>query len=135
MIRRFAIAESSMTPALQAGDFVVTVPLRQPSRGAIVVFTDPRESDFTLVKRIIGLPGEVVEIANGVVTIDGQPLDDRWSAVATEGDGTWSLPNTSVFVLGDLRTMSSDSRTMGPIPTDGCQRVVARYWPRPRLAL
>lgn len=124
-----------MAPALEAGDYVVAVPMRKPTRGAIVVFEHPRRPDFTLVKRVIGLPGELVAISDGVVTIDGHPLNDVWSTVLTDGNGSWSLPATSVFVLGDLRTMSSDSRALGPIATDGCHRVVARYWPRPRLAL
>ena len=124
-----------MAPALEAGDYVVTIPMRTPTRGTVVVFEHPHQPGFMMVKRIIGLPGEEIAISNGTVTVDGKALDDGWTTVFTAGEGLWTLTDGLIFVLGDHRTMSSDSRTMGPISTIGCRRVVARYWPRPRLKL
>lgn len=131
MIRRFAIAESSMEPALSDGDYVITVPVRSVARGQVVVFEHPSRPGFYLVKRVVGLPGEQLTIENGDVFIDGVRFDDPWTTVATSGDGSWTITEGTAFVLGDLRTMSSDSRTLGPIPIARCRRVTWRYWPRP----
>jgi signal peptidase I len=135
--RRFEIREPSMSPMLEPGDWVVA---RKHSgileRGDIVVFTDPTGSGMNLVKRVIGLPGERVAIVDGQVSINGAILADRWATGVTRPDGEWTIPEDHVWVLGDNRGMSrSDGRMLGPTPIDtiGWQ-VVARYWPRNRIA-
>lgn len=120
-----------MEPALSDGDYVVTLTLRTATRGQVVVFEHPGRPGFHLVKRIVGLPGEVVSITDGAVAIDGEPLEDRWTTTITPGNSSWTVPLDSVFVLGDARTMSNDSRALGPIEISSCRRVVLRYWPRP----
>ncbi|HHC08037.1 MAG TPA: signal peptidase I [Actinobacteria bacterium] len=134
--RRFAIVESSMEPALEPGDWVLarraTGPLR---RGDVVVFPDPLESDRFLVKRVVGLGGERIELVDGRVLVDGRPLDDPWGRGPTRPSDVWDVPDDAVFVLGDRRTVSAgDSRRIGPLPRSRIGwRVVARYWPPGRV--
>lgn len=132
-MRRFEVAEESMAPALRPGDYLVTRRLRTPGRGDLVVLPHPARTAFWLVKRIVGLPGERVEIADGRVTVDGHPLPP-FLDLPTPGAGTWTVDGDEVFVLSDARARTqADSRTFGPVPAAGCRRVVARYWPPGRL--
>jgi signal peptidase I len=135
--RRFEIKEASMSPTLEAGDWVLA---RRhgavTERGDIVVFTDPTGSGMHLVKRVIGLPGEHVAVVDGHVSVDGAVLADRWANGITRPDREWLIPEGHVWVLGDNRNMSrSDGRMLGPTAVDtiGWQ-VIARYWPRNRIA-
>lgn len=133
--RRFAIVDSSMAPSLEPDDWVlakrVTGP---PDRGDIVMFPDPAATGRTLVKRVIALPWERVGIESGRVTINDAVLADRWTSGITEPEGSWTVPEGHVWVLGDNRGAStSDSRTVGPIAIDSISwRVVGRYWPTSR---
>lgn len=136
--RRFAILEDSMSPGLRAGDWVIARRRsRNVERGDIVVFTDPKGSGMLLVKRVIGLANEHIEIERGRVTIGGALLADRWASGITAPDGSWDIPPDHVWVLGDNRSRSaSDSRTMGPLPIAAVTwRVTARYWPSDRMGL
>ncbi len=134
--RRFEIRESSMSPTLDPGDWVIARRISGiPDRGDIVVFRDPTGSGMNLVKRVIGLPGESIAISNGSVSIDGAILADRWAVGATSPDGEWNVPEHHIWVLGDNRGASrADGRTIGTTPLEAAQwQVVARYWPRGRL--
>jgi signal peptidase I len=138
MLRRFEIKESSMSPALESGDWVVAKRLSGPlGRGDIVVFDDPTGTGMNLVKRVIGVAGERVEIENGRVTIDGAVLADRWANGVTSPAGEWEIPQDHIWVLGDNRPRSrADSRVFGPIPTEDTKwHVVARYWPTARSGM
>lgn len=134
--RRYVIREESMLPTLAPGDWVVA---RRRSahveRADIVVFNDPAGSGMSLVKRVIGLPGEHVGIDAGRVTIDGVLLADRWANGITRPDGVWEVGPDEVWVLGDHRAVSaSDSRTVGPIPLASIEwTVLWVYWPRDRI--
>ncbi len=121
-----------MEPALSDGDYVITVRLLSVARGQVVVFEHPHQPGFHLVKRIVGLPGEVITVADGDVAINGESFADPWTTSVTSGKASWQVSGDTVFVLGDSRTISSDSRTLGPIPISRCRRVAWRYWPRPR---
>ena len=135
VMRRFAIVEQSMAPALEPGDWVVAV--RQSGaidRGDVVITGDPTGSGMQLVKRVIGLPGEHLSIESGRVVIDGALLADRWASGATRPEGSWAIPDGHVFLLGDNRGAStSDSRIVGPIPIEALTWVVkAVYYPTAR---
>ena len=131
-LRRYEIAEHSMQPAFDPGDYVIAQVRRGiPDRGDVVIFNHPKRPGFELVKRVVGLPGEDVAISNAQVHIDGSVLAEPWADGPTIGDGSWSLGDLEVFVLGDNRAHSAgDSRTVGPIPLgDVGWRVDFRYWP------
>lgn len=130
--RRYEIRESSMEPQLSQGDYVLARARSRPlERGEIVIVPHPEVPGFELAKRVIGLPGEVVDLSNGYVHINGVVLAETWADGPTRPDGEWTLDSSSVFVLGDNRPASAaDSRTLGPIDASLIKWcVVARYWP------
>lgn len=125
-----------MEPHLTNGDWVIARRRTGvPSRGDIIVFSDPAGSGMNLVKRVIGLPGECIGIRGGRVTVDGALLADRWASGTTSPDGAWYVPDGYVWLLGDNRAAStSDGRILGPTPLDEVDWVVvARYWPSSRV--
>jgi signal peptidase I len=129
---RFAVAEESMAPALLPGDYLVARRLRRPlRRGDVVVLAHPTRPSFYLVKRVVGLPGEKVDIGGGRVHIDGRPQAEGWANGPTLGNGSWRLGPAEAFVLGDSRALSADdSRIIGPVPLQTIEwRAVVRYWP------
>jgi signal peptidase I len=135
-LRRYEIAESSMEPALWAGDYVMARRVEAALvRGDIIVIPHPEMQRFDLVKRLIGMPGETVNIAGGQVHIDGVTLAEPWAQGPVRPDGEWRLGPDEVFVLGDNRAISAaDSRTIGPVGRNAVRwRVVARYWPPSRI--
>jgi signal peptidase I len=134
-LRAFMIpgGAKSMAPALLPGDrIVVDTGGGTPNRGEIWVFSDPK---VTMVKRVIGLPGETVEVAGGKVLINGEPLDEPYP---TSPIG-YSMPqlrlgNDEYFVLGDSRNASLDSHTLGPLPRSRMiGRANHRIWPKERM--
>jgi signal peptidase I len=137
----YTVAKTSMEPRIHDGDrlFVNKLAYRtgEPSRGDVVVFdtTDvPGSGDApgtTLVKRVIGLPGEVVQALDGDIVIDGAVIDDPWSdGDPTAAFGPVRVPEEMLFVLGDNRGLSVDSRTFGAVPIDSViGRVEAIIWP------
>ncbi|MFV1998997.1 MAG: signal peptidase I [Acidimicrobiia bacterium] len=134
--RRFEIKEDSMVPHLGPGDWVMAWRRTGiPARGEIVVFADLDDPGVSLVKRVIGLPGERVEIKDGRVHIDGAILADRWAVGATFPDSTSLVPQGCLWVLGDNRGVSaSDSRSRGAVPiADIGWKLGFRYWPRSHI--
>lgn len=129
-VTRFEVAEASMEPALQQGDYLIAMATATLQRGTVVIYPDPLMPHRFLVKRAVGLAGEKVSIAAGQVAIDGAVLAERWADGPTRPDGEWLIPAGSIFTLGDNRRISSgDGRQSGPIPTAGVRRAVWRYWP------
>jgi signal peptidase I len=118
---------------------------REPKRGDIVVFetTDAVHEECleggTFVKRIIGLPGELVVVTgDGFVSIDGRRLDEPYVDPARRGGspGAWRVDEDSYFMMGDNRRQSCDSRRWGSLPRDRIiGEVFAIYWPPGRIGL
>jgi signal peptidase I len=118
--------------------------IRDPRRGEIVVFRAPRAAGATcggagtFVKRIIGLPGDVVEMKNGYVYVNGRAIDESAYIESSfqRGNewGLWDVSRSAYFLLGDNRTNSCDSRAFGVVArSDLIGPVVARYWPPTRV--
>jgi signal peptidase I len=132
---------SSMQPNLRTNERLVVEKLsyrfHAPERGDIVVLRDPDGGPDLLIKRVIGLPGERVTVAEGRVYVDGVALDEPYLNQATNGSGrSWFVPPLNVFVMGDNRGASRDSRVFGPVPLDSLVgRAVLRYWPLDELAV
>lgn len=130
------IASDSMEPALAAGDVVLvsrSVPdVDELRRGDLVAFEDPRNGQRS-VKRVIGLPGEEVVILDGVLHVDGRPTEEPWvDPEVVDGSfmRTFRVPDGAVFVLGDNRMNSLDSRDYGPLDADDLEgRVLVTLWP------
>jgi len=113
-------------------------PFKELARGDVVVFRYPKNPSVFYIKRIIGLPGEKIEISNGEVKIfnsenpNGFLLDEsKYLSPSVETGGEVSLKlDNEYFVMGDNREYSSDSRSWGPVPEkDVMGKVVLRAWP------
>jgi signal peptidase I len=125
----------SMEPTLHSDQRLVVEKVSYrfhgPRRGDVIVLKSPRESSELLIKRVIGLPGEAVEIRQGRVYINGQEWDEPY--LERSPGGNWGpiivLP-LHVFVLGDNRSFSNDSRAFGMVPIENIVgRAWVSYWP------
>ena len=112
-------------------------PFHPPHRGEVIVFHFPGDRSRDFVKRVIGLPGEVVEVRAGQTLIDGQPLDEPYISHQDLGSmQPFEVPLESYFVMGDNRRVSNDSRDWGPVPEDDLiGRAWVSYWPLDRLQI
>lgn len=120
LINRFVIFQvgvpsGSMENTIMTGDKVLTFRLSylfgNPKRGDIVVFPYPDDEEVDYIKRIIGLPGETLEIREGILYIDGEPLMEEYLKEPMKGDfGPVTVPEGSYFMMGDNRNTSMDSR-------------------------
>jgi signal peptidase I len=100
--------------------------LHAPNRGDVVVLKVNDDAEDLLIKRVIALPGETVEVRDGQVFIDGEPLEESYLSQQTRGHyGPVYVPPLHVFVLGDNRSASNDSRSFGPVHI---KRVIGRAW-------
>jgi signal peptidase I len=130
----------SMQPNLYQGYRVViekvSYRFHLPRRGDIVVADRPGE-EVSLIKRVIGLPGETIEVRDGHVMIDGQPIEEPWVADFGGPDyGPKEVPEGYVFILGDNRPVSRDSRSIGPVPLSTIEgRAWLVYWPLEEIRL
>lgn len=162
MVQNFKIEGSSMEPNLHNGQYIlvnkliyfhfdinaplrllpgmeeierrIIYPFRPPHRGDIIVFEYPRDVSKDYIKRVIALPGDIVEFnGNGQVSVNGQPLNETYlQGVPTYcnpgsicADGPVVVPSGTIFVMGDNRTNSSDSREWSALPLD---RVIGQAW-------
>jgi signal peptidase I len=142
VVQAFKIPSSSMVPTLKVGDHIlvwkfmygVKIPLvdqklltRCPERGDIIVFVYPRDKSKDFIKRVIGLPGEKVEIVGKKILVNDKPLEDPWGYYTKSHVNTGSprdsygprvVPPDSLFVMGDNRDNSQDSRYWGFVDLD-----------------
>jgi signal peptidase I len=143
LLAHFVVEGSSMYSTLTTGDRVfvnkLSYRLHEPNRGDVVVLHEIRgTTERDLIKRVIALEGEEVEMRSCEVRIDGQLLVEPYldPTVVTPGNcggdfGPLTVPSDTVFVMGDNRAGSQDSRALGPIPTeDIVGRAFVVFWPR-----
>lgn len=131
------VPTGSMLPTIQLEDRLIVDKLffkfSPLKRGDVVVFHAPPAADETddLVKRIIGLPGETLEVRDGYVWINGQPLNEPYILERPNYTyGPVSIPPNSYFVMGDNRNNSKDSHFWGFLPKENITgKVLIRYWP------
>ena len=106
-------------------------------RGDIIVFRYPRDTTKSYIKRVIGVAGDRVRIVNGKVFVNGQALDEDYVPSDYADDRPYAelvVPRNTYFVLGDHRTMSSDSREFGPVNERYIYgKAVFGYWPMEKL--
>ncbi len=137
---RVRVENVSMKPTLEPGQFLlvnrVSYKLGKPHIGDIIVFHAPGVSDQDYIKRVIGLPGDEVHVENGTVFINNQPLYEPYISEMPNYTGSWTVPDTEYFVLGDNRNNSSDSHLWGFVPeNDIVGRALLIYWPFTDFAL
>jgi signal peptidase I len=133
---RAVVDGPSMQPNFYTGQFVIVNRFAYyfggPLRGDVVVLHDPKDPSQDFIKRIVGLPGETIEIKKGRVYANGVFLEEPYIAdfCRVGCDGTWTLDNDHFFVLGDNRNHSLDSHRFGPIHRELLVGLAwIRYWP------
>jgi signal peptidase I len=140
VVGRVRVENISMQPTLHEGEFVLVNKLAYRlgdyQRGDIIVFHYPRNPEEDYIKRIIGLPGDVVSVGNGQVNVNGQVLEEPYIAAAPEYTSSWTVPDGQIFVLGDNRNQSSDSHSWGFVPgANVVGRALIIYWPLEELRI
>jgi signal peptidase I len=151
VVQAFKIPSSSMEPTLLVGDHILVnkfiygiripvigkkvFPFSQPRRGDIIVFIFPNDRSKDFIKRAIGLPGEKVEIKERMIYINDRLIEDPWGHFSSWGPGARDtygpimVPPHSLFVMGDNRDNSEDSRYWGFVPlNDVLGKAFVMYW-------
>jgi signal peptidase I len=133
----FRVQGTSMQPLLADGERIIVnkfvYRFHPIERGDVVVFWYPREPQISFIKRVVGLPGEVVELRRGALFVNGQRISEGY--LASQYRDSDNYPPTEVkrgfyFVLGDHRNSSNDSRTWGEVPERYIYgKAVYRFWP------
>lgn len=131
---RIRVDGYSMEPTLQSGEFVIVnklaYKLGSPQIGDVIVFRYPRDPQQEYIKRVIGLPGDVVKVMNGQVYVNGEALKETYIEAQPNYQGTWNVPKNAIFVLGDNRNNSSDSHNWGTVPMNYViGKAIFVYWP------
>ncbi|NWG16946.1 MAG: signal peptidase I [Chloroflexi bacterium] len=137
---RFIVEGPSMQPNFYTGQVLVVSRLHymmgNPQRGDIVVFNPPNQpaDEPPYIKRIIGLPGDKVEIRETLVYVNDVLIEEPYINEPCRSsmcpDGSWQLGENEYFVMGDNRNHSSDSRRFGPITSEAIiGEALIRYWP------
>ncbi|MGI6755407.1 MAG: signal peptidase I [Atopobiaceae bacterium] len=141
----YLVPSGSMLETIQEGDRLigekVSYHFTEPEAGDVVTFQDPEDSSMTLIKRVIATGGQTVDLQDGVVYVDGQALDEPYTlGKPSEPLGNtvvpggisypYTVPEGSVWVMGDNRTNSLDSRYFGAVSVDKISsHAVLIYWP------
>ena len=127
---RYRVQGHSMLPTLHEGEYLIinklSYQLDDPGRGDIIVLHYPRDPSREYIKRIIGLPGDQVEVSDGQVQVNGRLLREPYlEGTPTYQTQSWTVPDNHFFVLGDNRNNSSDSRDWSFLPRN---EIVGKAW-------
>jgi signal peptidase I len=144
IVQPYVIPSGSMIPTIELQDRVIAnkfvYRFSEPERGDIVVLEDPTGSVDTLIKRVVAVGGETVDLIGGEVVVDGVVLDEPYThGLPSEPmiqEMPYTVPEGHVWLMGDNRTNSADSRVFGSVPVSEIKgRVIIRYWPPQRIGL
>ncbi len=149
IVQAFWIPSGSMIPTLEVNDRVLVAKFWnwffEPSRGSLYVFKYPMDPDRDFVKRVIAVPGDIVDMKDGVVYINGKPIQedyvthhDRYTMRANRffPEVPFKVPEKKYFMLGDNRSNSQDSRYWGYAELKDMRGpVFFRYWPLNRIGI
>lgn len=143
VVRPYEIPSGSMLETIQLEDRILSEKIsyytRGPQQGEVVTFIDPLDSNTTLIKRVIAVGGQTVDLVDGVVYVDGQPLEESSytggkPSYPLEGPAQiqypYTVPDGCIWCMGDNRTNSSDSRYFGAVPVSSVTgHAFFTYWP------
>jgi len=135
VIQSYHVEGASMEPGLRTEQYVlvnkIAYSFAAPARGDVVVFHSPQNTSNDFIKRVIGLPGDIITIDSTYVWVNGTLLHEPYiSAAANPFGKKWVVPANSYFVLGDNRPVSDDSRYWDYVPKDFIVgKAVLIYWP------
>lgn len=132
VVGRVRVENISMQPTLHEGEFILVNKLAYRlgdfQRGDIIVFHHDPTEDY--IKRVIGLPGDVIDVRGNHVYINKQMMDEPYIAAPPHYTGSWKVPEGQIFVLGDNRNQSSDSHQWGYVNENTVVgRALVVYWP------
>jgi signal peptidase I len=127
---RYRVQGHSMLPTLHEGEYLIINKLSyfldEPNRGDVIVLHFPRDRSREYIKRVIGLPGDHIEVSGSTVTVNGVPLSEPYiNGTAAYRTASWTVPEDQFFVMGDNRNNSSDSRSWSFLPRDD---IVGKAW-------
>jgi len=134
-MQNFRVEGFSMEPNFHDGQFLlvnkVEYMLHAPQRGDVIVFRYPNDPTRDFIKRIIGLPGDMVEVKNSEILVNRVPLHEIYPLnISTYNYGPVTVGTEEYFVLGDNRNNSSDSHSWGMLPTKNIiGKAWLSYWP------
>lgn len=134
-VQSYTVEGSSMMPNIQAREYIMankaSYRSSEPQRGQVIIFDPPFESPRPYIKRVIGLPGETVEIRDGQVFINGEPLQEPDTIPAPNYEmSAREVPGNEYFVLGDNRNSSRDSSDGWTVPRENIiGKAWFTYWP------
>jgi signal peptidase I len=136
MFRITGILQTSMLPTIDPGDRIIvncmTYEFREPRRGEIVVVHDPADDKKDIIKRVIALGGDTIELVDGVLYVNGAVVDEPYvvNRDVVKGQGRFTVPEDYIYVMGDNRPLSGDSRDFGPVAEEQIiGKVVCVMWP------
>jgi signal peptidase I len=144
VLEAFYIPSESMVPTLEVGDRVFVnkfiYHFREPERGDIVVFRSVEGDEEDLIKRVVAVSGDEVAVEDGRLLVNGEPQSEPYLNRAFPPDessyGPAKVPEGEVFVMGDNRANSRDSRFFGPVPLENIEgEAFASFWPPSRIGL
>jgi signal peptidase I len=136
--RGFSVYGSCMEPNLKTGERVLASRMSYwfngPQRGDVVIFKYPCDPSKNYVKRVIGLPGDSIKIESGKLYVNDKLQNEPYKLLAAHGDyGPETIKKGNLFVMGDNRDQSNDSRYWGELPLANVQaKAVLLYWPPSR---
>ena len=140
VVQAFYIPSGSMEPTLMIDDRILVAKFlyrfEPVHRGDVIVFRYPLNPQRDFVKRVIGLPGDRVQLKDGVVSVEGKPISEKGYTIKPDfgNYGPVTVPARDFFVLGDNRNNSEDSRFFGYVPRGNIiGKAVFIYWPPQRL--
>ena len=142
VLEAFRIPSESMVPTLLVGDRVLAnkfiYRLTEPERGDVVVFESVGEGDDQkLIKRVVGVAGDEIEVRNGALLVNGEEQEEPYLNENLPFTGSYEqteVPEEHVFVMGDNRANSADSRVFGPLPVENIEgEAFMRFWPVPEI--
>lgn len=140
VVQGYRVFGSCMEPNLTTGERLLGSKLALVGgihRGDVVVFQPPHKPHTAFIKRIVGLPGEIIEIKNNRVYVNNKPLNEPYLHLSWHDErAAERIPDDKVYVLGDNRDNSNDSRIWGELPIESIQaKAWFRYWPLDRMGV
>jgi signal peptidase I len=143
VMEAFWIPSGSMIPTLEIGDRVLVnkfiYRFTEPDRGDIIVFQSVDNPDEDLIKRVVGLPGDEIAVRRGRLLLNGEPQKEPYTNNKLPDRSFYArttVPKGHVFVMGDNRGNSADSRVFGPLPEKNIEgEAFLRFWPPQRIGL
>src|ERR687893_1519645 len=141
VLEAFRIPSESMVPTLLVGDRVFVnkfiYRFTEPEPGDVVVFESVNGGEEDLIKRVVGAAGDEVEVRNGTLLVNGEAREEPYlnrNLPFNDSYGPSEVPEGHVFVMGDNRANSADSRVFGPLPIENIEgEAFVRFWPVPKI--